>query len=130
MESHILGALSTLDKLLLNPQLRTCSVAVPGTTRNGDSGNREPNGDRFSNDPCPEARISSRHSGNLISSEVEQYHHMVTGGPEEFCSRSHLKTGSQEEILYCSPETCSGKPKKARSTNQPQFRSQSTPSTI
>ena len=28
-ESHILGALSNLDKLLLNPQVRTCCVAVP-----------------------------------------------------------------------------------------------------
>ena len=45
-ESHILGALSKLDELLLNPQVRTCSVAVPGTSRNSDSGNREPNRDR------------------------------------------------------------------------------------
>ena len=28
-ESRILGALSKLDELLLNPQVRTCSVAVP-----------------------------------------------------------------------------------------------------
>ena len=75
MESHILGALSTLDKFLLNPQFRTGSVAVPGTTRKGDSGNQEPNGDRSANDHCPEARISSHHSGNLNSSEVEEYHH-------------------------------------------------------
>ena len=45
-ESRILGALSKLDQFLLNPQVRTCSVAVPGTSRNDDSGNREPNGDR------------------------------------------------------------------------------------
>ena len=31
--SRILGALSKLDKFLLNPQVRTCSVAVPGTTQ-------------------------------------------------------------------------------------------------
>ena len=30
-ESRILGALSKLDELLLNPQVRTCSVAVPGS---------------------------------------------------------------------------------------------------
>ena len=74
-ESRILGALSKLDEFLLNPQVRTCSVAVPGTTRNSDSGNREPNGVRSPNDPCPEVRISSNHSGNLNSSEVEEHPH-------------------------------------------------------
>ena len=39
-ESRILGALSKLDEFLLNPQVRTCSVAVPGTSRNGSSENR------------------------------------------------------------------------------------------
>ena len=31
-ESRFLGALFKLDEFLLNPQVRTCSVAVPGTT--------------------------------------------------------------------------------------------------
>ena len=39
-ESRIFGALSKIDECLLNPQVRTCSVAVPETTRNSDSGNR------------------------------------------------------------------------------------------
>ena len=43
-ESRILGALSRLDEFLLNPQVRTCSVAVPGTSRNNDLENREPTG--------------------------------------------------------------------------------------
>ena len=38
-ESRILGALSKLDDFLLNPQVRNCSVAVPGTSRNGNSEN-------------------------------------------------------------------------------------------
>ena len=76
-ESRILGALSKLDEFLLNPQVQTCSVAVPVTTRNSDSGNLEPNGDRSPNDPCPEAMISSHHSGNLISSEVEEHPHNI-----------------------------------------------------
>ena len=54
LESRILGALSKLDEFLLNPQVGTCSVAVPGTSRNCDSENREPTGDRSLNDPCPE----------------------------------------------------------------------------
>ena len=64
-ESRILGALSKLDEYLLNPQVRTCSVALPGTSKNSDSGNREPNGDRSTNEPCPEVVISSHQSGNL-----------------------------------------------------------------
>ena len=74
-ESRILGALSKQDEFLLNPQVRTCSVAVPGTSRNSNSENREPTGDRSLDDPCPEVRLSSHHSGNLNSSEVEEYPH-------------------------------------------------------
>ena len=74
-ESRIVGALSKLDEFLLNPQVQTCSVAVPGTSRNSNSENREPNGDRSSDDPCPEVRFSSHHSGHLNSSEVEEYPH-------------------------------------------------------
>ena len=74
-ESRILGDLSKLDDFLLNPQVRTCSVAVPGTSRNSNSENREPTGDRSLDDPCTEARFSSHHSGNLNSSEVEEYPH-------------------------------------------------------
>ena len=35
-ESRILGALSKLDEFLLNPQVRTCPVAVPGTSRSSN----------------------------------------------------------------------------------------------
>ena len=45
-ESRILGAFSKLDEFLLNPQVRTCSVAVPETLGNSNSENREPTGDR------------------------------------------------------------------------------------
>ena len=43
-ESRILGALSKLDEFLLNPQFRTCSVAVPGASRNSNSENGNPLG--------------------------------------------------------------------------------------
>ena len=76
-ESRILGALSNLDEILLNPQIRTCSVAVPGTSRNSNSENREPTGDRSLDNPCPELRFSSHHSGNLNSSEIEEYPHTI-----------------------------------------------------
>ena len=37
MEPRILGALYKLDEFNLNPQVRTCSVVVPGTSTNNDS---------------------------------------------------------------------------------------------
>ena len=74
-ESRILGALSKLDEFLPNPQVRTCSVAVPGTSRKSNSENREPTGDRSLDDPCPEVGFFSHHSGNLNSPEMEDYPH-------------------------------------------------------
>ena len=53
-ESRILGALSKLDDFLLNPQVRTCSVAVQGASGNAKSENRETHGDRSSNYLYPE----------------------------------------------------------------------------
>ena len=74
-ESRILGALSKLDEFLLNSQVRTCSVAVPGTSRNNNSENRETTGDRSSDDPCPEVGYSSHDSGHLNSPKAENYPH-------------------------------------------------------
>ena len=125
-----MGALSKLDEFRLNPRVQTCSVAVPGTSRNSNSENREPTGDRSLDDPCPEARYSSHHSGNLNNTEGENYPHMVTRGPEEICNHPHMMTEIQEEIPYCSPGTCSGKREKARSTTQPQFCGEDTRATI
>ena len=55
---------------------------------------------------------------------------MVTGATEEFRQHPHMMTATQEEIRYCSHTTSSGKQKKARSTSQPQFRSENNPATI
>ena len=74
-ESRILGALSKLDELLLNPQVRTCSVAVPGTFRNNNSQNRETIGDRSSDDPYPEVGFFSHHSTQLNSPWTENNPH-------------------------------------------------------
>ena len=57
-EYHILGALSKLDEFLLNPQVRTQSGTVPGTSRNADVENQEPNEDRSQNNPHPEVGSS------------------------------------------------------------------------
>ena len=55
---------------------------------------------------------------------------MVTRATEDFHQHPHMMTATQEEIPYCSPTTSSGKQKKARSSSQPQFRSENTPATI
>ena len=136
-ESRILGALSKLDEFLLNPQVRTCSVAVEGTSGNANSENRETHGDRSSNDPYPEVGCFLQHSGQLNGPAAETnshmvtetYPHMVTEGPEEIRHNPHTMTATQEEIPYCSPTNSSGKQKKARSTSQPQFSSENTPAT-
>ena len=106
-ESRILGALSKLDEFLLNPQVRTCSVAVQGTFGNANSGNRETHGDRSSNDSYPEVGCFPHHSGQLNSPKTEtcphmvteNHPHMVTGGPEELRHKPHMMSETQEEIL-------------------------------
>ena len=74
-ESRILGALSKPDELLLNPQAPTCSMAVPGTSRNTNLENRETTGVRSSDDPYPELGYFSHHSGQLNSPETESNPH-------------------------------------------------------
>ena len=64
-ESRILGALSKLDEFLLDPQVRTCSLAVSGTSRNNGSENREPTGYHSLGNPCTEAVFSAGHCSNL-----------------------------------------------------------------
>ena len=74
-ESRILCALSKPDEIALNLQVRTCSVAVPGTSRNNGLGNREPTGACCPGDPCPEAGFSVCHPSHLNDSEQEESHH-------------------------------------------------------
>ena len=62
-ESRILGALSKLDEFLLNPQVRICSVAVPGTSGSSNLENQGTNEHRPSDDPGPEVEFSSPHFG-------------------------------------------------------------------
>ena len=99
-ESRILGALSKLDEFLLNPEVRTCSVAVPGTSRNNDSEMREPTGDRSLGDPCPEAVFSTYHFSNLNNSEQEETHHnWITVKNDSTQLRHFLRTLEVEKII-------------------------------
>ena len=96
-ESRILGALSKLDEFLLNPQVRTCSVAAHGTSRNSNSENRETHGDRSLNDSDPEVGYFPHHSGQLNSPEAKTNSHMVT---EDY---SHLVTGNYSQKFPTAP---------------------------
>ena len=116
--------MSKLDEFLLNPQVRTCSVAVPGTSRSSNLENQGTNEDRPLDGPGPEVEFSSPHFG------AETDPHMVTGFTSEIRQHPHMTMETQEEIPYCSTSTSSGKQKKARSTSQPQFRSENTPATL
>ena len=77
-DSRMLGALSKLDEFLLNPQVRTCSVAVQGTSRNANSENRETHGDRSSDDPYPELGYFPQHFSQLNSPKTETNSQTVT----------------------------------------------------
>ena len=71
-ESLILVALSKSDEFLMNPQIRTLSGTVPGSSRNAGVKNREPTGDHYQNDPHPE-----------VESSVYQYLNSIDLVPEE-----------------------------------------------
>ena len=98
-ESRILGALSKLDEFLLNPQVRTCSVADPGTSRNGNSENREFIEGRSSDDPYPEVGYFPHHSGQLRSPGTETNPHIVTENYSHTC-RDHFN-----QTEFCLVET-------------------------
>ena len=74
-ESRILVALSNFDEFILNPQVRTCTGTVPGTSRNNDFEKRERTGDRSQNDPYPEVELSVRQVSNSTDSDQEETSH-------------------------------------------------------
>ena len=65
-----------------------------------------------------------------VQGEVRYRPDMVRGASEEMRNGLDMVTAVQEDIPYCSSGISSGKQKTARSTSQPQFRSENTPATI
>ena len=108
-DSRVLGALSKLDEFLLNPQFRTGSVAVPGTSRNNNSLNREPTGDRSLNDPCPEVVFSACHTNKLNDSDQEETHHNPlatdTHTPTPTHTYTHINTHTHKHTHTHTPYT-------------------------
>ena len=84
-ESRILGALSKLDELLLNPQIRTFSGTTPGAFRNTDVDNQEPSGDRSQNDNHPEMEFSACRASNLTDSDPDETSHKTNGVQAIIC---------------------------------------------
>ena len=150
-ESRILGALSKLDEFLLNQQI----TAHSRTFRNTNVDNQGTNEDDSQSDPHPEGGLfrsqttqnygpelgpymvtgvikETRNGPDMVTGVIEETRngpYMVTEDSEEICNGHDMVTAVQEEIPYCSFGISSGKQKKARSTSQPQFHSDNTPTT-
>ena len=77
-ESRIWGDLSKSNEFILNPQIRTHSGTVPGTLRNTNVENQEPNEDRSQDDPHLE-----------VGSSVCQSRHSADSNPDEALYSSH-----------------------------------------
>ena len=141
-EFRILGALTKLDEFLSNQQIRTHFETVPGTFRNTNEENHGTNEDDSPSDPHPEAGIlgdqTTQNSGPKdcrdmvtgVQGEIRYRPDMVTRGSEEMRNGLDIVTAFPEEIPYCSSGISSAKEKKARSTNQPHFRSENTLATF
>ena len=121
-ENRILGALARLDDFLMNPLLQGHSGITPETSRNVLSINQGTNEDNSQSDPHPEL--------GPLTSGPEERRDMVTGVQRQSLCERDMLTEAHEEVMYCPPNTSSGKQKKNRSTSQPQFRSENTPATI
>ena len=98
-----MGALSNLDEFLLNPQLRTCSGTVPGTSRNNGRENREPNGVRSLNDPYPEVVFFVRQASTSADSDREETSHKVDQQSPRAMVR--IPSSTREVVLRKNPHS-------------------------
>ena len=78
-----------MDEILLNPQMPTHSETVPGTSRNADVENQDPNGDLSQNDPHPEVGPSVYQSHHSIDSDSNEAPHSIQ--PEKAASMAHIQ---------------------------------------
>ena len=75
MDLRILCALSKLEEFYLNPQVRTFSGTVLGTSRSNDSENRDPTGVRSLNDPYPKVEFYVLQASTSLDSDREETYH-------------------------------------------------------
>ena len=126
----------------MNPLIQGKSGTTPVMSRNAFSTNQGTNEDDSQSDPHPETGIfgnqTMRKSGQKYRRDMvtgvqrESFcgRDIVTGATKQIGNRRDTVTGVHEEVRYCSPSTSSGMQKKNRSTSQPQFQSENTPTTI
>ena len=112
----------------MNPLIQGHSGTAPATSQNAFRTSQGTNEDDFKSDPHPEARIFNNQTTQNSGSEDGR--DMAPGVQKEILYGHDKVTGVHEEVNHCSPSTSSGKQKKNRSTNQPQFRRENTPATI
>ena len=127
-ENRILGVLARLDDFLKNPLTQGHSGTATETSRNVFSASQGTNKDDTQSNPHPEAGIFNNQMTQNCGPEGGQ--DMEKGVQKERLCGHDMVTGVHEEVTYCSPSTSSGKQKENRSTSQPQFRSENTPTTI
>ena len=109
-DSRILGTLSKLDELILNPQIRTHSGTVPGTNVE----NQGTNEDDSQSDPHPEAGIFR--SQTTQTAGPEDGHEMVTEVQKESLCGHDMVTRLTEvchEIKCCRKERTSPERQKS-----------------
>ena len=113
-KKRILGTLSRLEEIFLNPLISRHSGTTPETSLDALGTNQRTNQDDFQIDLHPEVSVSQ--SLNTRS----------TGSDDDL----ELVTGVPEEITCCSSVTSSGKQNKTRSASQLQFCSEIPLATI
>ena len=104
-------------------EIRHCRDMVTGVTREI----------RHCRDMVTGVTGENRHCRDTVTgvqAEIRYRADIVTGGSEDLRKGLDIVTAVQKEIPYCSSGISSAKQKKARSTSQPQFRSENTPATI
>ena len=91
-ESRILGALSKLDKFLLNLQIRTHSGTVPGSFRNTNVENQGTNEDDSQSDPHPEAGLFRSQTTQNFGPEVARgsNHRIMATMPLSWHDHDHV----------------------------------------
>ena len=96
----ILGALSELDEFLLKSQIRTHSRSFPGTSRNTNVENQEPNEHCSHDDPHPNVGPSVYQPRHSNDSEPDKAARMMTGIPGEIidCSAGSLQENKKNAL--------------------------------
>ena len=127
-ECCILGALSRLDGIPLNPIIRSHSGVAPETSRDTLRASQGTNDDNSQSDPQTDAGVCQSQTTRNFG--PDDTYDVKTGVQEELLYRSKMGKRFHEEATYCSSVTSSRKQKKTRSAIQPKIHSENFSATI